>query len=73
MIYEGLKKRSLPKKEGNVVPGSPTAKALIGFFVGVITGIVGLGGGYMLVPAYIYLLSSPVKMLAELSSFIRES
>ena len=72
MIYEGIFKRKLPDRAGNKVPGSATAKTAIGFFVGIITGIVGLGGGYMLVPAYIYLLSSPVKIAVgtSLASFI---
>ncbi|RLI85508.1 MAG: sulfite exporter TauE/SafE family protein [Archaeoglobales archaeon] len=72
MIYEGLFKRKLPARLGNEVPGSGFAKATIGFFVGIITGIVGLGGGYVLVPSYIYLLSSPVKIAVgtSLASFI---
>jgi len=41
-------------------------------FVGIITGIVGLGGGYALVPSFIYLLNSPVKIAVgtSLASFI---
>lgn len=72
MIYEGIFKRMLPAKQGNEVPGSGFAKATIGFFVGIITGIVGLGGGYVLVPSYIYLLGSPVKIAVgtSLASFI---
>ncbi len=71
MIYEGILKRKVTAKQGNIVPGSSVAKALIGLFVGVITGIAGLGG-YMLVPAYIYILGSPVKIAVGTSpaSFI---
>ncbi|WP_456467808.1 sulfite exporter TauE/SafE family protein, partial [Archaeoglobus sp.] len=48
------------------------AKATIGFVIGIITGIVGLGGGYALVPSFIYPLSSPVKIAVgtSLASFI---
>ncbi len=72
MIYEGIFQRKLPAREGKEVPGSATAKSVIGFFVGIITGIVGLGGGYVLVPSYIYLLGSPVKIAVgtSLASFI---
>ena len=72
MVYEGIVKRKMPEKSGNVVPGSKVAKATIGFFIGIITGIVGLGGGYALVPSFIYLLSSPVKIAVgtSLASFI---
>ncbi len=72
MVYEGIVKRKMPEKPGNVVPDSGAAKATIGFFIGIITGIVGLGGGYALVPSFIYLLSSPVKIAVgtSLASFI---
>jgi len=72
MIYEGIIKRRMPEKTGNEVPGSGAAKATIGFFIGIITGIVGLGGGYALVPSFIYLLGSAVKIAVgtSLASFI---
>ena len=72
MIYEGLFKRRMTSKVGDKVPGSTLAKSLIGFFIGIITGIVGLGGGYALVPSFIYLLGSPVKIAVgtSLASFI---
>ncbi len=72
MIYEGTIKRTMPETPGSKVPGSDAAKAVIGFFIGIITGIVGLGGGYALVPSFIYLLSSPVKIAVgtSLASFI---
>ncbi|RLE48442.1 MAG: sulfite exporter TauE/SafE family protein [Candidatus Methanomethylicota archaeon] len=83
MIYEGAlrkgpglakgSKTSLP--EAKVVPGSSWVKAILGFGVGVITGIVGLGGGYMLMPLYIYVLHSPVKIAVgtSLESFIGQA
>ncbi|HRD26169.1 MAG TPA: TSUP family transporter [Methanoculleus sp.] len=33
---------------------------MFGFVVGVLTGLVGLGGGYALVPGLIYLFNAPV-------------
>ncbi|WP_457590610.1 sulfite exporter TauE/SafE family protein [Geoglobus sp.] len=72
MIYEGTVKREMPEKPGSKVPGSGAAKAAVGFFIGIITGIVGLGGGYALVPSFIYLLGSAVKIAVgtSLASFI---
>ncbi len=72
MIYEGILRRKMPQKEGDKVPGSYKAKSVVGFAIGVVTGIVGLGGGYVLVPSFIYLLSSAVKIAVgtSLASFI---
>ena len=72
MICEGLLRGRSVEKTGNVVPGTALSKTLIGFVIGVLTGIVGLGGGYALVPSFIYLLGSPVKIAVgtSLTSFI---
>ena len=72
MVYEGIIKRKMPERTGNQVPGSKSSKGTIGFFIGIITGIVGLGGGYALVPSFIYLLGSAVKIAVgtSLASFI---
>jgi len=73
MVFEGLKRRGgLLSGEGNSVPGSMLSKALLGFAIGVLAGIIGLGGGYALVPSFLYLLNSPVKIAVgtSLASFI---
>ncbi|MCL7401139.1 MAG: sulfite exporter TauE/SafE family protein [Thaumarchaeota archaeon] len=72
MIYEGLLRGKRIEKTGNFVPGKALTKALIGFGIGILTGIIGLGGGYALVPSFIYLLESPVKIAVgtSLTSFI---
>lgn len=72
MVYEGIIKRKMPERAGNEVPGSIASKGAIGFFIGIITGIIGLGGGYALVPSFIYLLGSAVKIAVgtSLASFI---
>lgn len=72
MIYEGLLRGKRIEKTGNTVPGTMLAKILIGLGIGVLTGIIGLGGGYALVPSFIYLLGSPVKIAVgtSLTSFI---
>jgi len=76
MLYEGVLRREAKSEiEGKKVPGALWLKAIIGFGVGVVTGIVGLGGGYMLMPLYIYALSSPVKIAVgtSLESFIGQA
>jgi hypothetical protein len=42
------------------IEGHPAKLSVFGFIVGILTGIVGLGGGYALVPGLIYLFGAPV-------------
>jgi uncharacterized membrane protein YfcA len=42
---------------------------VIGMFVGLLTAIMGVGGGFMLVPALIYLLRVPTKIVIGTSQF----
>ena len=65
MVYEGLmpwlKKGAAAKgPEGSTIPGHGWALGAFGFIVGITTGLVGLGGGYALVPGLIYLFGAPV-------------
>lgn len=60
MIWEGLRKGAKPQAEGNTIPRHTCGWAVFGFFIGIFTGIVGLGGGYALVPGLIYLFGAPV-------------
>ena len=59
MIWESFVRRK-ESKEGGTIPGSTFAKGIFGFVVGIFTGLVGLGGGYALVPGMIYLFGAPV-------------
>lgn len=61
MLYEGLVKpqQAQPAAE---IPGTAGSKGAIGASIGALTGIIGLGGGYALVPSFIYFLKSPVKL-----------
>lgn len=43
--------------------------AMIGFFVGILVSLMGIGGGFLMVPAMIYLLGMPVHMVAGTSLF----
>jgi uncharacterized membrane protein YfcA len=68
MIWEGIKGYS--KKTGTIkdssssqnttIPGKPLPLSIFGTIVGTFTGVVGLGGGYALVPGFIYLFGAPV-------------
>ncbi|MBN1167715.1 MAG: sulfite exporter TauE/SafE family protein [Methanospirillaceae archaeon] len=60
MIIEGVINRNKAHPEGNVIPGSDYRKGSFGFIIGILTGLVGLGGGYALVPGLIYLFNAPV-------------
>lgn len=50
------------RDEGEPAPGrSPSMIALIGAFVGALTGLVGVGGGFMYVPALVLLGGLPMR------------
>lgn len=59
MIWEGAISAK-KHMEGNTIAGSPKKLGTFGFIIGILTGIVGLGGGYALVPGLIYLFGAPV-------------
>jgi len=61
MLYEGIFAKG-QVLEGKEIPGKPLAKTILGLVIGNLTGIIGLGGGYALVPSYIYFLNAPVKL-----------
>jgi uncharacterized membrane protein YfcA len=60
MTWEGSGIRPVPAREGSSIPEHRWGWAAFGGSVGVLTGIVGLGGGYALVPGLIYLFQAPV-------------
>jgi hypothetical protein len=62
MLYEGLFLKTPPTQPAPEIPGLPLSKNVLGSVIGALTGIIGLGGGYALVPAYIYFLKAPVKL-----------
>ncbi len=72
MLYEGVKNKKHARAIQDRVPGEWWKKALLGFIVGIITGIVGLGGGYVLVPSFMYLLGASMKIAigTSLPSFL---
>ena len=48
---------------------SPIAPLLIGMFVGVLAAIMGVGGGFVMVPAMIYILNMPTNVVIGTSLF----
>lgn len=62
MLYEGLMGKTPPAPVGQGMPGTAISKSFLGSSIGVLTGIIGLGGGYALVPAFIYFLRAPMKL-----------
>jgi len=72
MIYEGLFLRRKPEFPGQTMGGNIPLKAGIGGGVGIFTGVSGLGGGFIMVPAFVYLLHSPVKIAigSSMASFV---
>lgn len=68
MIWEGIKgykqsalaSQGAPASQEQSIKGHPAQLSLFGLVVGTLTGIVGLGGGYVLVPGLIYLFGAPV-------------
>lgn len=72
MIYEGLFLGRKPDRPGNTMGGGIPLKAGIGGGVGIFTGVSGLGGGFIMVPAFVYLLRSPVKIAigSSMASFV---
>ncbi|WP_211204569.1 sulfite exporter TauE/SafE family protein [Ammonifex degensii] len=78
MLYEGLVVAPRQAKAGGQaagtpgtnsaspkVPGSPVSKSVLGSVIGFLTGIIGLGGGYALVPSFLYILKGPMKLDLE--------
>lgn len=68
MIWEGAKGFKQSSSPANIsappqnqsISGEPANLSIFGLIVGTLTGLVGLGGGYALVPGFIYLFGAPV-------------
>ena len=62
MLYEGLLGKTPPPPAGTTMPGTVVTKSILGTSIGTLTGIIGLGGGYALVPSFLYFLRAPMKL-----------
>ena len=72
MLNEGIFPQKSKEITGTQIPGTKTAKSVIGSSVGFLTGVTGLCGGYALVPLSIYVLKSNMKIAigTSLASFL---
>lgn len=72
MLYEGIFQRKMPEVPGDRIMASNSTKTGIGAGVGFLTGIIGLGGGYALVPSFIYIARSPLRIAigSSMASFV---
>jgi uncharacterized protein len=77
MLYEGgegiLSKNPLPEPaSAQGLPGSALKKSVTGSGIGFLTGIIGLGGGYALVPSFLYLFKAPMRFAigTSMASFV---
>jgi uncharacterized membrane protein YfcA len=73
MMYEGFLSKGPKNPPAEIgMPGTKTNKGLLGVVIGFLTGIIGLGGGYALVPSFIYFFSAPVKLAigTSMASFV---
>jgi len=73
MIYEGFlgfSPKNPPVEEQ--LSGTNTTKGFLGAIIGFLTGIIGLGGGYALVPSLVYFLNAPMKLAigTSMASFV---
>lgn len=57
-------KAKAPSEEGNIVIDGKVllTTIVIGLFVGLLSGMLGVGGGFIMVPAFCYLLHLPLKV-----------
>ncbi len=62
MLYEGLLGKKPPQSVNQEMPGTVVSKSILGSGIGFLTGIIGLGGGYALVPSFLYFLKAPMKL-----------
>jgi len=72
MLYEGVLGRGPKNPSETQMPGTKTSKGILGSSIGFLTGIIGLGGGYALVPSFIYFFEAPVKLAigTSMASFV---
>jgi len=72
MLYEGLWGKGPKNPSGDQMPGTKKSKGILGSSIGFLTGIIGLGGGYALVPSFIYFFNAPVKLAigTSMASFV---
>jgi uncharacterized protein len=62
VAYNMIKQSKLADEELNKAPAHFNYVFIIGFFTGILTGIVGIGGGFLIIPALVFFARIPIKM-----------
>lgn len=72
MVFEGFFGKNPKNPVGEAMPGNKPAKSILGSIIGFLTGIVWLGGGYALVPSFLYFFKAPMKLAigTSMASFV---
>ncbi len=70
VAYKMIKKDNLEKEEEKKDVPHYSWVMLIGFFTGILTGIVGIGGGFLIIPALVFFARIPIKMSVGTSLMI---
>ncbi len=72
MVQEGLKGEERAEGKKSMISGSRLSKAFLGFSAGILAGLLGIGGGFILVPSFVYILGLEVKIAVgtSLASFL---
>lgn len=68
--YSMIKKKTISESENEKGSSNYPLVLAQGLFVGAITGLVGAGGGFLIIPALIHLLKLPMKRAVGTSLFI---
>ena len=69
----GLVKQTADQAATNEIKGSNLKKIAIGTFAGVLPGLLGIGTGGILVPAFTFCLKTPVKTAMALMGLLEEN
>lgn len=70
VAYKMIKTDNLKKEEEKIETQHYSLVMLIGFFTGILTGIVGIGGGFLIIPALVFFARIPIKMSVGTSLMI---
>lgn len=65
-----LRKREQPIKDNILVRFNYPIMIFVGAVIGILTGIVGIGGGFLIIPALVLLVKLPMKKAVATSLFI---
>ena len=66
MLWDGLIRTRVDSR-GSLIQGSWQSKGAFGAIIEALTGLVGLGGGYALIPGLIYIFGAPVYIAMGIS------